>query len=85
MSVFLEVQGLGDYLPGIGSVDHLMMARDILVARDRRGMVGGQEDKIKDTALTMAKARGLAAWSSRPALKPDAGRDRVHPGRADPL
>ncbi|MEJ1794009.1 hypothetical protein, partial [Escherichia coli] len=25
----------------------------------RRGMVGGQEDMIEDTALTMAKARGL--------------------------
>ncbi|MBP7413550.1 MAG: hypothetical protein KA932_06655, partial [Giesbergeria sp.] len=27
----------------------------------RRGMVGGQEDMIEDTALTMAKARGLIA------------------------
>lgn len=34
-------------------------ARDILVELGRRGMVGGQEDMIEDTALTMAKARGL--------------------------
>jgi 4-hydroxy-2-oxovalerate/4-hydroxy-2-oxohexanoate aldolase len=34
-------------------------ARDILVELGRRGMVGGQEDMIEDTALTMVKARGL--------------------------
>ncbi|GAA4018045.1 4-hydroxy-2-oxovalerate aldolase [Actimicrobium antarcticum] len=34
-------------------------ARDILVEMGRRGMVGGQEDMIEDTALTMARARGL--------------------------
>jgi DmpG-like communication domain. len=34
-------------------------ARDILVELGRRGMVGGQEDMIEDTALTMAKERGL--------------------------
>ena len=34
-------------------------ARDILVELGRRGMVGGQEDMIEDTAITMAKARGL--------------------------
>ncbi len=34
-------------------------ARDILVELGRRGMVGGQEDMIEDTALSMAKARGL--------------------------
>ena len=32
-------------------------ARDILVELGRRGMVGGQEDMIEDTALTMARAR----------------------------
>lgn len=34
-------------------------ARDILVEMGRRGMVGGQEDMIEDTALTMARARGV--------------------------
>jgi 4-hydroxy-2-oxovalerate/4-hydroxy-2-oxohexanoate aldolase len=36
-------------------------ARDILVELGRRKMVGGQEDMIEDTALTMAKARKDAA------------------------
>ena len=36
-------------------------AREILVEMGRRGMVGGQEDMIEDTALTIAKARGLMA------------------------
>ncbi|MGR6808557.1 4-hydroxy-2-oxovalerate aldolase (plasmid) [Sphaerotilus natans] len=34
-------------------------ARDLLVELGRRKMVGGQEDMIEDTALTMAKQRGL--------------------------
>jgi len=34
-------------------------AREILVELGRRGMVGGQEDMIEDTAMTLAKARGL--------------------------
>ena len=32
-------------------------ARDILVELGRRGMVGGQEDMIEDTAMTMARER----------------------------
>nr|WP_311529479.1 4-hydroxy-2-oxovalerate aldolase [uncultured Ralstonia sp.] len=35
-------------------------SRDILVELGRRGMVGGQEDMIEDTALTLAKARAAA-------------------------
>ena len=33
--------------------------REILVELGRRRMVGGQEDMIEDTAMTMARARGL--------------------------
>jgi len=33
-------------------------ARDLLVELGHRGMVGGQEDMIEDTALTMARQRG---------------------------
>lgn len=36
-------------------------SRDILVELGRRGMVGGQEDMIEDTALTLAKARAASA------------------------
>ena len=34
-------------------------ARDILVELGRKKMIAGQEDMITDTAMTMAKARGL--------------------------
>ncbi|SFM44820.1 4-hydroxy-2-oxovalerate aldolase [Marinobacter pelagius] len=34
-------------------------ARDILVELGRKKMIGGQEDMIDDTAMTMAKERGL--------------------------
>lgn len=34
-------------------------ARDILVELGRKKMIGGQEDMIMDTAMTMARARGL--------------------------
>ncbi|WP_227818067.1 4-hydroxy-2-oxovalerate aldolase [Nitrogeniibacter aestuarii] len=34
-------------------------ARDVLVELGRRKMIGGQEDMIIDTAMTMAKERGL--------------------------
>jgi 4-hydroxy-2-oxovalerate/4-hydroxy-2-oxohexanoate aldolase len=36
-------------------------ARDILVELGRRGMVGGQEDMIEDTAMTMARERNERA------------------------
>lgn len=39
-------------------------ARDILLELGRQGMVGGQEDMIEDTAITMAKARAQAAQSA---------------------
>lgn len=34
-------------------------ARDILVELGRRKMIGGQEDMIEDTAMTLARERGL--------------------------
>jgi len=39
-------------------------ARDILVELGRQKMIGGQEDMIEDTALTMARERGLIGCSS---------------------
>jgi 4-hydroxy-2-oxovalerate/4-hydroxy-2-oxohexanoate aldolase len=36
-------------------------ARDILVELGRKGMVGGQEDMIEDTALTLARERSVQA------------------------
>jgi len=41
------------------AVKYGVSAREILVEMGRRGMVGGQEDMIEDTAMTLAKARGL--------------------------
>ncbi|MBX9936018.1 MAG: 4-hydroxy-2-oxovalerate aldolase [Burkholderiaceae bacterium] len=41
------------------AVKYGISAREILVEMGRRGMVGGQEDMIEDTAMTLAKARGL--------------------------
>ncbi|MDE2416152.1 MAG: 4-hydroxy-2-oxovalerate aldolase, partial [Comamonadaceae bacterium] len=34
---------------------------ELLLELGRRGMVGGQEDMIEDTAITMARSRGLKA------------------------
>jgi DmpG-like communication domain. len=34
-------------------------ARDILVEMGRKRLVGGQEDMIEDTALTLARERGV--------------------------
>jgi 4-hydroxy-2-oxovalerate/4-hydroxy-2-oxohexanoate aldolase len=42
------------------SVKYGIPARDILVELGRRGMVGGQEDMIEDTALTMVRQRDEA-------------------------
>jgi len=43
------------------AVKYGVPAREILVELGRRGMVGGQEDMIEDTAITMARERGLLA------------------------
>jgi 4-hydroxy-2-oxovalerate/4-hydroxy-2-oxohexanoate aldolase len=42
-------------------------ARDILVEMGRRGMVGGQEDMIEDTAMTMARERGIGGIAQKAA------------------
>ena len=39
-------------------------ARDILVELGRKEMIGGQEDMIQDTAMTMARERGLLKESA---------------------
>lgn len=43
-------------------------SRDLLVELGRRGMVGGQEDMIEDTAMTLAKQR-TQATANTPAAK----------------
>lgn len=43
------------------AVKYGIPARDILVELGRRGMVGGQEDMIEDTALTLQRQRAAAA------------------------
>ena len=45
---------------------HGVPARDILVELGRRGIVGGQEDMVEDTALTLAKARGRTTSQAAP-------------------
>ena len=42
-------------------------ARDILVELGRKKMIGGQEDMIEDTAMSMAKERGLLKGATRTA------------------
>jgi 4-hydroxy-2-oxovalerate/4-hydroxy-2-oxohexanoate aldolase len=42
------------------ALKHGVPARDILVEMGRRGMVGGQEDMVEDTALTLARQRRAA-------------------------
>jgi len=39
-------------------------AREILLELGRRKLVGGQEDMIEDTAITMARQRGQTAQSA---------------------
>ena len=43
------------------AVKYGVPARDILVEMGRKGMVGGQEDMIDDTAMTMARERQMSA------------------------
>jgi len=49
-------------------------ARDILVELGRKKMIGGQEDMIADTAMTMAKERGLMSKSPELSLAKQEGR-----------
>jgi 4-hydroxy-2-oxovalerate/4-hydroxy-2-oxohexanoate aldolase len=42
------------------SAKYGVSAREVLVELGRRGMVGGQEDMIEDTALTLARGRAGA-------------------------
>jgi 4-hydroxy-2-oxovalerate/4-hydroxy-2-oxohexanoate aldolase len=44
-----------------GEKKYGVSAREILVEMGRRGMVGGQEDMIEDTALTLLKQRQASA------------------------
>lgn len=44
-------------------------ARDILVELGRKKMIGGQEDMIEDTAMTMAKERGLLSSGKVTAMR----------------
>lgn len=39
-------------------------ARDILIELGRKKMIGGQEDMIQDTAMTMARERGLTGQTA---------------------
>lgn len=43
------------------AVKYGVPARDILIEMGRKGMVGGQEDMIDDTAMTMARERQMSA------------------------
>lgn len=43
------------------AVKYGVPARDILIEMGRKGMVGGQEDMIDDTAMTMARERQISA------------------------
>jgi 4-hydroxy-2-oxovalerate/4-hydroxy-2-oxohexanoate aldolase len=42
------------------AVKYGVPARDILIEMGRKGMVGGQEDMIDDTAMTMARERQIS-------------------------
>ena len=62
MEELQEVKALLDEInDAISGYDPVLKerARDILLELGRKKMIGGQEDMIEDTAITMAKARGL--------------------------